>query len=230
MRALRLLPILLGVPIAGCASFADLTDEGHVRIVDLINVVRCELDKAVSDRPALEKWAAVISFDLTGISSGTASADATIVVPLSAGSFSFGFKTGRTETASNAGKFAIEEVNLSKVPCAQQSPQPATVLTGDIGLRSWVVHVVDTSMAVNRSIKEIYYDVSFVIKRNAEGTARFSLIPVGSANTSPGALIAGNASLSQKIIVVLKPQAASPEQTKKVLDDALQRFLERNTD
>ena len=228
----RLPLLLLAVPVAGCASFADLADEQQVKIVDLVNVVRCELRGAVSDRPALGGWAATISLELKGISTGTASADASIVIPLSPGSFSFGLKSGRTETATNTGSFAVEELDLSTVPCtSSEGPHPANILTGDIGLQTWVVHVVDTTTAIGRPTKEIVYEVILVIKRNSEGSAKLSMIPVGSATAAPGATLAGDLSRSQKVTVALKPQAPTPAQTKKSLDDALQRFFfQRNID
>lgn len=216
-------PIIALTAVSGCAHVASLPPEYQISVADIVNNVRCELQKASQEFPFLSKdqgWSAGVNLSLQVVASGDAGIDPSVAVPLTPGLMvvTAGAKYSGTADSTSSLKFTENLDQWTKIPCVVPEP-PRTnrgQLHGDLKIYDWLANLHHTMTLTQMNSTEAGYTVEFTIERSINGGAAFSLLPVGSSVFGTSLSLSGSRKDVHKLIIAYAQNPAkTPAKGKK---------------
>jgi hypothetical protein len=218
MAGFRVALAAVGVyAIAGCATLPEYRDD-PLTTAEVIRHVKCEILDAAWLYPEnkwVRAWTAGLVFEFEVSHTGGLDADNTWVFPLSGfgnplfsvnltGGFSgAGTRTERIDFKVPLSKRADADANLD---CSGDQPGHKR-LAGRLGIEDIFERAGLTMKEASvKSLRQLDYNLVYIIKKNSGLTPRFNLIPIGKGKTFTGQLKwTGSFSDTQTLKVTLTP-------------------------
>ncbi len=218
MRFLKLSYLLLPFIAPGCASLPEIS-ETQLTTAAVIHHIKCEIREAAitadPNNSYFNNWGVGNKLTLAADHTGSLTAIAGLRHPLLPQIFELsgttslsgqGTKTERIDFHSNINSLR----NATQSGCDHRLVDDRhALLGGSLGLEDLFERVVASVDTAKITPKQLDYTVSFVIRKSADATARFTLLPWGGRKTGTlGGTWAGNRTRTHTLVIVLTPPSA----------------------
>lgn len=241
MRAGLVAIVMAG--LTGCAGAPSFTRTDYVETADILKSVERELCTAVEwaeSNPDIQarilaagldirKFVASATVGLSVAVETGASGDATLVVPVSAGSAGLTASLGSTVQRTRETVLKVY-YPFSELECDLPASPGTRRIAGNLGLAEWIKESTRILIEAREVPVAYSYSVGFALRADAGGGPFFSIIPL--TNTVRGA---GSLGASREIahslsvtVVEIQPDAALAARYR--IPDDTRRRLERESD
>ncbi|MFD1983322.1 hypothetical protein ACFSOZ_11655 [Mesorhizobium newzealandense] len=212
--------------VSGCGSVPKLqTDIGLLRISDIVDNIRCELQEGrdgntktgvgpASFLTEKEEWNAGVDLSLNVIAEGGGNGAAGNDVPYIPQTATLALSTDVTGTADRqvGYKFTIGLGKRDQIDCNHDAVEARRShgirLVGDLGIASWLAQLQDAYAETRTKPESVAYTLSFKLVQKGEASVKIVKIPFDTAQASLGFGWKGSWTDTNKIIITFAPKPA----------------------
>lgn len=232
---MRYLYLFSAAIISGCVTIPEFTEADYLTVEDVLAKTECELQKAVNaikdEYPGALKTVITANHQLKVTETGKGSGNLSVVIPISSGTFTFGFSGGRTTKAMRDANVKVSYVaNDLHCRVITDTNGQERVFEGDLGLVEWFGRSVQILERNREYPATLSYQVGFDITMTGSVDPKFG-IKAGSRHEYGGGIsLSGERNTVHSVLISATEVARgeTPRRAQRRLDQANQQFLLQN--